>query len=143
MQIDLTGKVAVVTGGSRGLGREMVLAFAARGADVVIASRKLDACEAVAREVEASTGRRALPVACHVGRWDDCDAPVDAAYDEFGRVDVLVNNAGMSPLYPTSSTSTEELFDKVIDVNLKGPFRLSALVGDADGRRPAAARSST
>ncbi len=125
---DLGGKVAVVTGGSRGLGHEMVLAFARAGADVVIASRKLDACRATAAEVEA-LGRRALPVACHVAEWAQCDALVDAAYRHFGRVDVLVNNAGMSPLYPTLVEVSEALWDKVIDVNLKGPFRLSALIG--------------
>src|SRR5215467_7626635 len=96
---DLTDKVALVTGGSRGLGREMVLAFARAGADVVIASRKLESCEAVARAVEAETGRRALAHACHVGHWDELDALADAAYGAFGKVDVLVNNAGMSPLY--------------------------------------------
>lgn len=125
---DLTGRVAVVTGGSRGLGREMVLAFAGRGADVVIASRKLDACEALAHDVRA-LGRRALPFAYHAGRWDDSDRLYEAVYAEFGRVDVLVNNAGMSPLYPSVDAISEDLFDKVMDVNLKGPFRLSALVG--------------
>lgn len=125
---DLTGKVALVTGGSRGLGREMVLAFAAAGADVVIASRKLSNCEAVAAEVEA-TGRRALPVACHVGHWEECDELADRAYGHFGAVDVLVNNAGMSPLAPSSAETSEELFDKVIGVNFKGPFRLCALIG--------------
>jgi len=124
----LTGKVALVTGGSRGLGREMVLAFADAGADVVIASRKIDNCNAVAAEVEAK-GRRALPVACHVGHWDEMDGLVDAAYGAFGKVDVLVNNAGMSPLYPDLTAVTEELWDKVLGVNLKGPFRLTALVG--------------
>ncbi len=140
---DLTGRVAVVTGGSRGLGREMVRAFAAAGADVVIASRKLETCEALAGEVRADTGRRALPVACHVGRWDDVDALVDTVYGEFGRVDVLVNNAGMAPLYSSLGAVSEELFDKVVGVNLKGPFRLSALVGErmVDGRRRR--RSST
>lgn len=126
---DLTGKIALVTGGSRGLGREMVLAFAKAGADVVIASRKLEACEAVAREVEA-LGRRALPVAAHVGLWGDNDVLAARAYDHFGRVDVLVNNAGMSPLAPSLADTTEALFDKVIDVNFKGPFRLSVLVGE-------------
>jgi NAD(P)-dependent dehydrogenase (short-subunit alcohol dehydrogenase family) len=126
---DLTGKVALVTGGSRGLGREMVLAFAAAGADVIIASRKLDNCEALAEEVKASCGRQALPVACHVGHWQECDALADRAYEHFGRVDILVNNAGMSPLAPSSEQTSEDLFDKVIGVNFKGPFRLSAVIG--------------
>jgi NAD(P)-dependent dehydrogenase (short-subunit alcohol dehydrogenase family) len=130
MHIDLTGKVALVTGGSRGLGREMVLAMAASGADVVIASRKLDACQELADFVEERTGRQALAAACHVGRWDDIDRLVDDVYDAFGRVDVLVNNAGMAPLYPSLGAVSEELFDKVIGVNLKGPFRLGALVGE-------------
>ena len=133
---DLSGKVVLVTGGSRGLGRAMVLGFAANGADVIIASRKFDACEAVAAEVRAM-GRRALPVAAHVGRWDDCDALVHHVYAQFGRIDVLVNNAGMSPLYGKLSEVTEEMFDKVLAVNLKGPYRLSALIGErmaeADG----------
>ncbi len=126
---DLTNKIALVTGGSRGLGRAMVLAFAKAGADVVIASRKLDACEAVAREVEA-LGRRSLPVAAHVGKWDDNDMLAARAYEHFGRVDILVNNAGMSPLAPSLLDTTEALFDKIIDVNFKGPFRLSVLVGE-------------
>jgi len=125
---DLSGKVALITGGSRGLGREMALAFADHGADVIIASRKLEACEAVAREVEAR-GRRALAVGCHVGRWSELDALVDTALKAFGRIDILVNNAGLSPLYPSLDAITEELFDKVVALNLKGPFRLAALVG--------------
>jgi NAD(P)-dependent dehydrogenase (short-subunit alcohol dehydrogenase family) len=132
---DMSGKVAVVTGGSRGLGREMVLAFAERGADVVIASRKLENCEAVADEVRA-LGRRALPLAYHAASWQGADDLAAAAYAEFGRVDVLVNNAGMSPLYPSVDAVTEDLYDKVMGVNLKGPFRLSAVVGTrmvADG----------
>ena len=127
----LDGKVALVTGGSRGLGREMVLAFAHCGADVVIASRKEDACRALASEVEAATGQRALAVGCHVGHWDQCDALASRALDHFGCVDVLVNNAGMSPLYPSVSEITEELYDKVMGVNLKGAFRLSAVLGTA------------
>jgi NAD(P)-dependent dehydrogenase (short-subunit alcohol dehydrogenase family) len=126
---DLTGRVAVVTGGSRGIGAAMVAGFARAGADVVIASRKLDRCEDLASRVREETGRRALAVACHVGRWDDCDRLVDAVYGEFGRCDVLVNNAGMSPLYPDLASITEEYYDKVQGVNLKGPFRLGALVG--------------
>ena len=107
---ELTDRVAVVTGGSRGLGQEMVRAFARQGAKVVIASRKLDACQRLADEVRAETGRETLPVACHVGHWDDCEALVEAAYQRFGRVDVLVNNAGMSPLYPSLDAVSEELF---------------------------------
>jgi NAD(P)-dependent dehydrogenase (short-subunit alcohol dehydrogenase family) len=126
---DLSGKVALVTGGSRGLGRSMVLAFAACGADVVIASRKIESCEELAAEVEKATGRAALPFACHVGEWGQLDALADAAYERFGKVDVLVNNAGMSPLYDSVDSVSEELFDKVLAVNLKGPFRLSALIG--------------
>ena len=126
---DLTGKVALVTGGSRGLGRSMVLAFAAAGADVVIASRTLDSCEQLAAEVEKTTGRAALPVACHVGEWDQVEHLAEAAYARFGRVDVLVNNAGMSPLYDNVANVSEALYDKVLDVNLKGPFRLTSLVG--------------
>jgi len=125
---DLTGKVALVTGGSRGLGREMVRAFAAAGADVVVASRKLENCVRVAEEVRA-LGRKALPVACHVGRWEEIDRLVDAAYKGFGRVDILVNNAGMSPLYPSLRDVSEDLFDKVLAVNLKGPFRLASVIG--------------
>ena len=106
----------------------MALTFAAHGADVVIASRKFEQCESTAKEVEA-LGRRALPYAVHVGKWDELGPMVDAVYSHFGRLDVLVNNAGMSPLYESLDTISEELFDKVIGVNLKGPFRLSALVG--------------
>jgi hypothetical protein len=124
---DLTGKVAVVTGGSRGIGRAIVQMFAEAGADVVIASRKLDACEVAADEVQASTGRRALPVACHVGRWPDCEALIDETLAQLGRPDVPVNNAGMSPLYASLDTVSEELWDKTFAVNLKGPFRLAAL----------------
>ena len=127
--VDLSGRVAVVTGGSRGLGREMVLAFAHSGADVVIASRKIENCEALAAEVTRETGRRALPVGCHVGEWQQCDALVETAYEAFGKVDILVNNAGMSPLYPSVAEVSEELYDKVLSVNLKGPYRLSSLVG--------------
>ena len=126
---DLTGKVAVVTGGSRGLGREMVLAFAEAGADVVIASRKVDNCQALADEVEERFGRGALAVGAHTGSWADMDRLAEEAYGRFGKVDVLVNNAGMSPLYPSLLEVSEELYDKVVDVNLKGPFRLSAVVG--------------
>ena len=126
---DLTGKVAVVTGGSRGLGRAVSLGFADHGATVVVASRKEEACQKLAAEITAATGRAALGVGCHVGRWTECDRLVDVVYDTFGRVDVLVNNAGMAPVYPSLAEVSEELFDKVVAVNLKGAFRLSSLIG--------------
>lgn len=126
---DLTGKVAIITGGSRGLGREMAHAFAAQGATVVVSSRKLDACEQVANEL-TDAGYSAHAIACHVGRWDDCDSLITQTMELCGRIDVLVNNAGMSPLYSSLTEVTEALFDKVIDVNLKGPFRLSALAAE-------------
>lgn len=127
--IDLSGKVALVTGGSRGLGAAMVAGLAAAGADVVIASRNGEACAEYAAEITRTTGRRALGVGAHVGKWDDLDRLADLVYAEFGQVDVLVNNAGMSPLYDTIDSVTEELFDKVVGVNLKGPFRLTANIG--------------
>ena len=103
----------------------------------MIASRKLDNCETAAAEIEQATGRRALPVAFHAGKWDDADRLVDTVYDEFGRCDVLVNNAGMSPLYPDLVSVTEELYDKTHAVNARGPFRTGALFGqrmfDGDG----------
>jgi NAD(P)-dependent dehydrogenase (short-subunit alcohol dehydrogenase family) len=126
----LDGKVALVTGGSRGLGRAMVDGFARAGADVVVASRNLDSCRRAAEEVERTHGRRALPVSCHVGRWNELDALVATAYDAFGHVDVLVNNAGLSPRYESLPAVTEELWDKVYAVCVKGPFRLSVLVAE-------------
>ena len=127
---DLTGKVILVTGGTRGLGLAMARAFAQAGADLVVSSRKPEACAAVASEITSELGARCTGVACHVGDWDACDALVEAAYAEYGRVDVLVNNAGMSPLYSSLSSVSRELFDKVLGVNLAGPFRLSAVVGE-------------
>jgi NAD(P)-dependent dehydrogenase (short-subunit alcohol dehydrogenase family) len=133
----LGGKVALVTGGSRGIGRAVAEGLAAAGADVVVASRKLESCEVAAHQIQEATGRRALPIGCHVGKWQDCDRLVDTLYQEFGRCDILVNNAGMSPAYDTLASVSEELYDKVQAVNTKGPFRLSALIGSrmagADG----------
>ena len=127
---DLTDRVVLVTGGSRGLGRQMAFAMARCGADVIIASRNLDACAATAEEIQRHTGRTAMPYQVHVGRWDQLDALVEAAYQRFGRVDVLINNAGMSPLYESLTSVSEKLFDAVVNLNLKGPFRLATLVGE-------------
>ncbi len=134
--LDFSGRVALVTGGTRGLGREMAFAFARCGADVIVASRKAEACAATAAAIREATGRRAVGHACHVGRWGEVDALAAAAWDAFGQVDILVNNAGLSPLYPAVEAVDEALWDKVLDVNLKGPFRLTALLGSrmAGGR---------
>jgi NAD(P)-dependent dehydrogenase (short-subunit alcohol dehydrogenase family) len=127
--IDLTGRVALVTGGSRGLGRAMAFGLAGAGAQVVVASRNGEHCEATAAEITAATGIPAWGLAAHVGHWAALDGLVETVYDRLGRVDILINNAGMSPVYDAVTDVTEELFDKVVAVNLKGPFRLSALVG--------------
>lgn len=133
----LAGRVAIITGGSRGIGREVSLAFARAGASVVIASRKLENCEELAAEIEAETGAGALAVGYHAGDWEANERLLALTEERFGRLDVLMNNAGMSPLYDKLSNVTESLYDKVLDVNLKGPFRLSALAGEkmaaADG----------
>lgn len=123
---DLSGKVALITGGSRGLGREMALAFADAGADVIVSSRKADACEAVVAEVQAK-GRRAAAIPAHAGKWDEMDTLAEAAWETFGRLDILVANAGMGPLVPSHEVS-EALFDSVVGLNFKGPFRLMANV---------------
>ncbi|WP_280260185.1 SDR family NAD(P)-dependent oxidoreductase [Nocardia abscessus] len=136
---DLRGRVVLITGGSRGLGREMAFAAARCGADLVIASRNYDSCAATATEIEQATGRSVLPYAVHVGRWDQLDGLVEAAYARFGAVDVLINNAGMQPVYDSLNSVSEKLFDTVLNLNLKGPFRLSVLVGE---RMVAAGRGS-
>ncbi len=130
----LDGKVAIVTGGSKGLGRAMALGLAEAGADVVVSSRKGDGCEEVAEAIRA-TGRRALGVRCHVGDWEECAVLVDRTLEEFGHFDILVNNAGIAPVPPSLSGITEELFDKTVAVDLKGPVRLVGLAADrmADG----------
>jgi NAD(P)-dependent dehydrogenase (short-subunit alcohol dehydrogenase family) len=127
---DLHGKVALVTGGTRGLGHAMARGIARAGGDVIVVSRDEDACVRVAAELRDETGVRAVGIAAHVGRWAALDDLVAKAYAEFDKVDVLVNNAGMSPVYDGEANVTEELFDKVVGVNLKGPFRLMAAVGE-------------
>ncbi len=128
-RFDLSGKTALVTGGSRGLGRAMSLGFAAAGADVAIVGRTEETCRELAEEIVERTGRRAEPIVADVSRWGQLDDLVESAYEAFGRIDVLVNNAGKSPFYDSVDAIDEGYWDKVIAVNLKGPFRLSALVG--------------
>jgi len=133
---EFAGRVVVVTGGSRGIGRSIATGFAAAGADVVIASRKLAACEDVAKELSAAHGVHCLPLEYHAAKWSDSDRLADEVLQAYGRCDVLVNNAGMSPSHGGLEAITEEYFDKVSGVNLKGPFRLSARLGTvmaADG----------
>ena len=127
---DLDGKVVAITGGGRGLGKQMANAFAERGARVAIASRKKEVCEAVAAEISASTGADVIGLGLHVGRWEECGTFVDEVTKQLGPIDVLVNNAGSSPLYPSLSEVNEKLFDSVVGVNMKGPFRLCALVAE-------------
>ena len=122
---DLTDRVVLITGGSRGLGREMAFAAARCGADVIVASRKYDTCVETAKQIEDETGRTAMPYAVHVGRWDELDGLVEAVYDRFGKLDVLVNNAGMSPTYDKLTDVSEKLFDSVVNLNLKAPFFLT------------------
>ena len=124
---DFAGKVVTITGGSRGLGHAMAMGFARAGANVAIASRKIEACESTVKSPRARRGRFRARRARRM--WRDCERLADEVYARWGRCDVLINNAGMSPLYPSLAEHTEELFDKVVGVNLKGPFRLSALFG--------------
>jgi len=123
-------KVVLITGGSRGLGRAMAEGFAKEGAKLAIVSRKLEACDKTAEALRTAYGSEVMTRSTHVGNWDDLDAMVDEVIEHFGQIDVLINNAGMSPLYPSLSDISEALFDKVVSVNLKGPFRLMANVGE-------------
>ena len=134
---DLSGKVAVVTGGARGIGRALSLGLAEAGADVVIASRNLQLCEEWAAEVAAKTGRRTWAHHLHVAHWEEIAPFAATVWEETGRVDVLVNNAGMSPLYDDLREVTEDYREKVVGVNLKGPFKMTVEFGcrmfEADG----------
>ena len=125
--LNFDGKVALVTGGSRGLGYQMAKALAERGADIIVASRKVEACEKVAEEVR-ELERRALAIGAHCGKWDEIDRLIETAYAEFGRVDILVNNAGMGPRM-ASHDVPESLYDSVLNLNLKGPYRLASVIG--------------
>jgi NAD(P)-dependent dehydrogenase (short-subunit alcohol dehydrogenase family) len=118
-------KVVIVTGGSRGLGRAMSLGFAAEGAKVVVASRKIDSCEEVVALIEKAGGE-AVAQAAHMGRIEDLDGLVEAAYARFGRVDILVNNAGINVAFGPLTDVSADAFDKMVDVNLRGPWYLAS-----------------
>ena len=123
--VDLSGKVALITGGSRGLGRAMALGLARAGADIVVASRKLENCEKVCADIRA-LGVRALPVATHVGDMASLDNLISTALAQMGKVDILINNAGINPGMGGLSDLSPELFDKMYQVNLKGPWYLAS-----------------
>jgi len=129
-EFGLEDKVVLITGGSRGLGRAMAEGFAARRARVVIASRDLDSCRQSADEIGESTGRRVLALRYHAGEWESGEELLKQVTTSLGAVEVLINNAGMSPLYGRPDEVSQELFDKVIGVNLRGPYRLTALAGE-------------
>ena len=126
-RFSLAGLRTLVTGGSRGIGRAIALAFARAGARVALASRKQDALDAVAREIEADGGT-ALAVACHIGRRADIDRLVARVVEAWGGIDVLVNNAGANPAMARMVDLDEAVWDKILEVNLKGPFLLSQRV---------------
>jgi NAD(P)-dependent dehydrogenase (short-subunit alcohol dehydrogenase family) len=125
---DMNGKVAIVTGSTKGIGRAMVEGLAAAGAAVVVSSRKQDLCELVAKEIAAATGADALGLACHVGEWDEIPPFIDQVREHFGRIDVLVNNAGINPARIGPTDMTLEYWRKVFAVNLEGPLRTSQCV---------------
>jgi NAD(P)-dependent dehydrogenase (short-subunit alcohol dehydrogenase family) len=126
--IDLKGKVAVVTGGSRGLGLEISRGLSRAGAIVAVASRKIATCETVVEELVAAGGR-ASAHAFDATHWEDCDRLYAEVTEKWGGAQILVNNAGKSPIAPSSLETTAELFDKIIAVNLRSVFRLSSLFG--------------
>ncbi len=123
--MDFTGKTVFVSGSSRGIGEALVRAFAANGADVIVSSRDQDACDAVAASIRESGGS-AKAKACHAGRMEDVASVFDWIKAECGKLDVLVNCGGTNPFYGLIGDTPEAAFDKTIDVNLKGPFYLSA-----------------
>lgn len=123
----LDGKVALITGGSRGIGKATALGFARFGADIAIASRTLPDLEAVAEEIRG-LGRKALPVAAHVGKLDQIKNLVQIVHKEFGRIDILVNDAGTSPALSGILDIEERLWDSIMNLNLKGLVFLSQAV---------------
>ena len=126
-RFDLTGKVAIVTGSSKGIGLSIARGLAEHGAKVVISSRKQDAVDAVAEEFNKA-GLEAVGIACHIGDAAQREALVAKAMETYGRIDILVNNAAINPFYGPLETSDEEVFDKIMNINVKAPWLLSNLV---------------
>lgn len=126
--LSMEGKVAIVTGGSRGIGKAIAVTFADAGADVAIASRKLPDLEKVAKEIEA-LGRKSLCVPTHTRKVAELENLVDKVMERFGRIDVLVNNAATNPAMGPIVDTEESVFDHIMETNLKGYFMLSKLVG--------------
>ena len=124
---DLSGRVAIVTGSTKGIGRAMAEGLAAAGASVVVSSRKQDACEKVAAEIAEATGSQTLGLACHVGDWDAVGGFIEAVNNQLGRIDVLVNNAGINPARMGPADMTLEYWQKVFAVNVEGPLRTCQL----------------
>jgi len=123
----LSGKVALVTGGSRGIGKSIAIGLAKFGADVAVTSRKLPDLEEVAAEIKG-LGRRSIAMATHVGRMDDINNLVPKVKDELGRIDILVNNAGTNPTMDPAINIQERAWDSIMNLNLKGLFFLSQAV---------------
>jgi NAD(P)-dependent dehydrogenase (short-subunit alcohol dehydrogenase family) len=127
MQIDLEDRVAIVTGASRGIGKAIAAAYAAAGASVVIASRKQEGLDETAAEI-AADGGKVLPIATHVGDEQAVNALVQQTIDTFGRVDIAVSNAGTNPHFGSMLSATAALWDKILEVNLRGAFLLCKAV---------------
>lgn len=123
----LDGKVALVTGGSRGIGQAIAIGFAEAGADVVVASRKLADLEQVASEI-STLGRHSLAIAAHAAHKEDLDNLVKRTTDEFGRIDILVNNAGTNPVFSPLVDVEEQVWDAIMNLNLKGYYLLSQII---------------
>ena len=138
-RFDLSAKTALITGGSRGLGLSIAHAYAEAGANIVVVSRKQEACDDTASAITAAHGVKTWAMSCNVSSWDQCTGLVREAEEATGGIDILVNNAGLSPLYPSLTEISEALYDKVFDVNTKGPFRLSTLLGEKMAARGAGA----
>ena len=124
---DMTGKVALVTGSTKGIGRSIAEEMARLGAKVVISSRKAEACEQVANELKAQ-GYEAIAIPCHVGKKEDLQNLVEKTNEAWGAIDVLVCNAATNPVYGTTAEMTDEAWDKIMDTNVKGTFWLTNMV---------------